>query len=582
MASDPLTSVPSAPEPSAPGSASRPTGAPALAKVATGIDGFDAITFGGLPKGRPSLVCGAAGCGKTLFATTFLVNGATRFDEPGVFMSFEERAEDLVANVASLGYDLDRLVAEGRLAIDHVRVERSEIEETGEYDLEGLFIRLGFAVDSIGAKRVVLDTIETLFAGFSDETVLRAELRRLFGWIKDRGLTAIITGERGDGQLTRQGMEEYVSDCVVLLDNRVEDQITTRRLRVVKYRGSAHGTNEYPFLIDADGISVLPVTSADLDYRIAEGVISTGIPGLDAMLEPGGFHRGTSILISGEAGTGKTMISSSMIDAACARGERCMAFVFEESGHQIARNARSIGLDLARHVESGLLRFEAARPSLYGLEMHLARMHRDIDRFEPSLVVIDPLSALRGPPAELQATMLRMIDMLKSRGITAVFTSLREDGEIDHDSAIGVSSLMDAWIKLLNVEANGERSRTLYVIKARGMRHSNQVREFTLSSEGVALIDAYIGPAGVLTGTARVVQEAAEAAAALRREQESHRRRRDAERRRQSLERQIDELRATLEAVEEEEAVLVSEDEMREAVLTGERRILAARRGGTK
>ncbi|WP_096486877.1 circadian clock protein KaiC [Methylorubrum populi] len=561
---------------------SPPTGAPALPKVATGIDGFDAITFGGLPKGRPSLVCGAAGCGKTLFATTFLVNGATRFDEPGVFMSFEERAEDLVANVASLGYDLDALVAQGKLAIDHVRVERSEIEETGEYDLEGLFIRLGFAVDSIGAKRVVLDTIETLFAGFSDETVLRAELRRLFGWIKDRGLTAIITGERGDGQLTRQGMEEYVSDCVVLLDNRVEDQITTRRLRVVKYRGSAHGTNEYPFLIDAEGISVLPVTSADLDYRIAEGVISTGIHGLDAMLEPGGFHRGTSILISGEAGTGKTMISSSMIDAACARGERCMAFVFEESGDQITRNARSIGLDLARHVESGLLRFEAARPSLYGLEMHLARMHRDIDRFAPSLVVIDPLSALRGPPAELQATMLRMIDLLKSRGITAVFTSLREDGEIDRDSAIGVSSLMDAWIKLLNVEANGERSRTLYVIKARGMRHSNQVREFTLSREGITLVDAYIGPAGVLTGTARVVQEAEEVAAALRREQENRRRQREAERRRQSLERQIEELRATLEAVEEEEAVLLNEDEMREALLASERRTLATRRGGTK
>ncbi|WP_407942969.1 circadian clock protein KaiC [Methylorubrum podarium] len=546
------------------------------------MDGFDAITFGGLPKGRPSLICGAAGCGKTLFATTFLVNGATRFGEPGVFMSFEERAEDLVANVASLGYDLDGLVAQGKLAIDHVRVERSEIEETGEYDLEGLFIRLGFAVDSIGAKRVVLDTIETLFAGFSDETVLRAELRRLFGWIKDRGLTAIITGERGDGQLTRQGMEEYVSDCVVLLDNRVEDQVTTRRLRVVKYRGSAHGTNEYPFLIDAEGISVLPVTSADLDYRIAEGVISTGIAGLDAMLEPGGFHRGTSILISGEAGTGKTMISSSMIDAACTRGERCMAFVFEESGQQIARNARSIGLHLARHVEAGLLRFEAARPSLYGLEMHLARMHRDIDRFQPSLVVIDPLSALRGPAVELQATMLRMIDMLKSRGITAVFTSLREDGEIDHEAAIGVSSLMDAWIKLLNVETNGERSRTLYVIKARGMRHSNQVREFTLSSEGIALIDAYIGPAGVLTGTARMVQEAEEAAAALRREQENRRRQREALRRRQSLERQIDELRATLEAVEEEEAVLLNEDAMREAALTSERYDRAARRGGTQ
>ena len=553
-----------------------------LPKVPTGIAGFDAITFGGLPRGRPSLVCGSAGCGKTLFATTFLVNGATRFGEPGVFMSFEERAEDLVANVASLGYDLDGLLAQGKLAIDHVRVERSEIEETGEYDLEGLFIRLGFAVDSIGAKRIVLDTIETLFTGFKDESVLRAELRRLFGWIKDRGLTAIITGERGDGQLTRQGLEEYVSDCVVLLDNRVEDQITTRRLRVVKYRGSAHGTNEYPFLIDADGISVLPVTSTDLDYAIPEGVVPTGIAGLDAMLDPGGFHRGSSILVSGEAGTGKTMITSSMIDAACLRGERCMAFVFEESGDQTCRNARSIGLDLARHVASGLLRFEAARPSLYGLEMHLARMHRDIDRFAPSLVVIDPLSALRGPAVELQATMLRMVDMLKSRGITALFTSLREDGELDANSSIGVSSLMDAWIRLLNIEANGERTRTLYVIKARGMRHSNQVREFVMSGDGIALIDAYIGPAGVLTGTARVVQEAEEVAAALRREQENRRRRREAARRRHSLERQIEELRATLEATEEEEAVLLNEDELRETMRASERDTLVARRGGVK
>ncbi|GJE74830.1 circadian clock protein KaiC [Methylorubrum suomiense] len=557
-----------------------PASRSALPKAATGIEGFDAVTFGGLPAGRPSLVCGAAGCGKTLFATTFLVNGATRYGEPGVFMSFEERAEDLVANVASLGYDLDGLIAGGQLAIDHVRVERSEIEETGEYDLEGLFIRLGFAVDSIGAKRIVLDTIETLFSGFTDEAVLRAELRRLFGWIKERGLTAIITGERGAGQLTRQGLEEYVSDCVVLLDNRVEDQITTRRLRVVKYRGSAHGTNEYPFLIDAEGISVLPVTSAELDYPVSEGVVATGIAGLDAMLGAGGFYRGSGILISGEAGTGKTMICASLIEAACARGERCMAFVFEESGEQIVRNARSIGLDLARHVESGLLRYEAARPSLFGLEMHLARMQRDIDRFRPDLVVVDPLSSLRGPDAELQATVLRMADLLKSRGITAVFTSLREDGELGRDGDIGVSSLMDAWIKLLNVEANGERSRTLYVIKARGMRHSNQVREFVMSENGLHLVDAYIGPAGVLTGTARVVREAEEAAQALRRQQENRRRQREAERRRRSLERQIDELRASLEAVGEEEAILLDEDERRETLLASERRDRAARRGG--
>ena len=556
--------------------------AKALAKARTGIPGFDDVTFGGLPVGRPSLICGAAGCGKTLFAVAFLVNGATRFDEPGVFMSFEERAEDLAANVASLGYDLEGLMAGGKIAIDHVRVERSEIEETGEYDLEGLFIRLGHAVDAIGAKRVVLDTIETLFAGLSDAAILRAELRRLFGWLKDRGLTTVITGERGDGGLTRQGLEEYVSDCVILLDNRVEDQITTRRLRVVKYRGSAHGTNEYPFLIDEDGISVLPVTSADLDYGVSGDIVPTGIAGLDAMLGPGGFFRGSSILISGVAGTGKTTISSYLVDAACARGERAMSFVFEEGGEQICRNARAVGLDLKRHVAGGLLRFEAARPTLYGLETHLARMHRDIERFRPDVVVIDPISALHGPATELQATLLRMVDMLKSRAITAVFTSLRGDGGFDERGDLGLSSLMDAWIKLRDVEADGERSRTLYVIKARGMSHSNQVREFQMSAAGVRLVDAYVGPAGVLTGTARVVQEAREQAEALRRSQESERRKRAVVRRRQGIERQIAELRASLEVAEEEEAVLLGEDETRETSLASERRTITQRRSAAE
>ncbi len=562
--------------------ASEPSGAVVLPKARTGIDGFDDVTLGGLPAGRPSLICGSAGCGKTLFGVTFLVKGATLFDEPGVFMSFEERIDDLVANVASLGYSLDDLVAEKKIAIDHVHVERSEIEETGEYDLEGLFIRLGYAVDQIGAKRVVLDTIETLFAGLTDASILRSELRRLFGWLKDRGLTTIITGERGEGQLTRQGLEEYVSDCVILLDNRVEDQITTRRLRVVKYRGSAHGTNEYPFLIDEGGISVLPVTSADLVYGVSDEVVSSGIAGLDAMLGPGGFFRGSSILVSGVAGTGKTTIAASMMDAACARGERCLSFVFEESGEQICRNARSVGLDLKRHVEAGLLRFEAARPSLYGLEMHLARMHRDIRQFGPSLVIIDPISALRGPAFEVHATLLRMVDMLKSRGITAVFTSLRTDGAFDVAGDLGLSSLMDAWIKLLDVDANGERTRTLYVIKARGMSHSNQVREFTVTSGGIRLIDAYIGPAGVLTGTARIVQEAEERAAELRRQQDHERRRRDVVRRRELIERQIADLHASLDVQADEERVLLAEDEAREIVSQGEQRAVTARRGAAE
>jgi len=550
-----------------------------LPKTPTGVMGFDEITEGGLPTGRPTLICGSAGCGKTLFAATFLVNGATQFNEPGVFMSFEERAEDLSANFSSLGYDVDGLIEAGRLAVDHVRVERSEIEESGDYDLEGLFVRIGFAVDSIGAKRLVLDTIESLFSGFTDTAILRAELRRLFEWIKDRGLTAVITGERGDGVLTRQGLEEYISDCVILLDNRVEDQIATRRLRVVKYRGSAHGTNEYPFLIDADGISVLPVTSSGLMRPVSNDIISTGIAGLDAMLRNGGFFRGSSILLSGVAGTGKTTISSSFVDAACRRGERCIFFVFEENDEEVCRNALSIGLDLQKWVDSGLLRFEAARPSLFGLEMHLARMHRDIDRFKPSVAVIDPISAFRGPESEVHATLLRMVDLLKSRGITGLFTSLRIASSNHEGTDQALSSLMDSWIKLLDIEANGERNRALYIIKSRGGSHSNQVREYRMTDHGVELIDAYVGPEGVLTGTARMAQEAREEAAAERRQREILLRQRELDRRRRSLERQIAELQAAMERELEEVNTLNEEDNAQAAVLATNRAAIAARRG---
>ncbi len=553
-----------------------------LPKAPTGIDGFDDVTLGGLPAGRPSLICGAAGSGKTLFAATFLVNGAVRYGEPGVFMSFEERAEDLAANVASLGYDLDRLVAEEKIAIDHVRVERSEIEESGEYDLEGLFVRLGFAVDSVGAKRVVLDTIETLFSGLSDTAVLRSELRRLFGWIKDRGLTAVITGERGDGQFTRQGLEEYVSDCVVLLDNRVQDQITTRRLRVVKYRGSAHGTNEYPFLIDDGGISVLPVTGAGLSHGVSDEIVSTGVPGLDAMFGPGGVYQGSSVMVSGVAGSGKTTLGAIFADAACRRGERVLFFVFEESAEQICRNARSVGLDLQAHMQAGLLRFEAARPSLFGLEMHLARMHRDIERFRPDAVVVDPISALRGPASEVHSTLLRMVDLLKGRNATALFTSLRNDDGILDERDRGLSSLMDCWIKLINVEVNGEINRSLYVIKARGMSHSNQVREYSIGATGIELIEPYIGPAGVLTGTARLTRVAEEKAAKLRRQQDVERKRREVARRRQTLERQVAEMREALQAEEDEAGTRLDEEASREAALDDDRTAVSSRRSAAE
>ncbi len=553
--------------------------APALAKSPTGISGLDELTLGGLPTGRPTLICGAAGCGKTLFGMSFLVSGATRFGDPGVFMSFEEPALDLAQNVASLGYDVDALVADGKLIIDHVRVERAEIEESGEYDLEGLFVRLAYAIDTVGAKRVVLDTLEALFSGFTDTTILRAELRRLFAWLKDKGVTAVITGERGDGQLTRYGIEEYISDCVILLDNRVIDQVTTRRLRVVKYRGSEHGTNEYPFLIDGRGISVMPITSAGLGHRISQEAVATGVADLDAMLGIGGYFRGSSVLISGLAGTGKSTFGAAFVDAACSRGERCLYFAFEESPDQIMRNMRSVGIDLSRHFDAGLLRFEAARPSLYGFEMHLARMNRDIEEFKPTVIVVDPISAFRGPDIEIHATLVRLADICKTRGITSLFTSLSSTGQQMNESERSVSSLMDTWISLDDVEANGERNRVLYLLKSRGMNHSKQLREYRLTDHGIELIEVYVGPDGVLTGSARQAQEAREREAERERLQNTERRRREVARKRLAVERQIAELRAAVDADEAEIATLIDQEDARENALGSDRLSMAKRRG---
>jgi circadian clock protein KaiC len=551
-----------------------------LAKAKTGITGLDEVTFGGLPAGRPTLVCGGPGCGKTLLATTFLVNGAVMFDEPGVFMSFEESGDDLIQNVASLTYDLGTLVEQKKIAIDFVRVERSEIEESGEYDLEGLFVRLDFAIKSVGAKRVVLDTLEVLFAGLGDTQILRAEIRRLFAWLKQRNLTAVITAEQGTGTFTRFGIEEYVSDCVMLLDNRVSNEITTRRLRIVKYRGSAHGTNEYPFLIDAQGVSVLPITSAGLSHSASDVVISSGIPGLNQMLGAGGFYSGTSILVSGTAGTGKTSLAAHFVEAVCARGERCLYFAFEESPAQIIRNMRSIGLDLQPRLDAGLLRFEAARPSLFGLEMHLARMYREIEEFAPAAAVLDPISALRGETGDVHSMLLRIIDLLKSRGVTAFLTNLLSVEGMDKSDA-GMSSLMDTWLSLVQLESNGERNRGIYVLKSRGMNHSNQIREYQLTSQGVKLVEAYLGSSGVLTGSARIAQEMVDAASVVRRVEENERKHRDIQRKRAALERQIAELRAELEAEEENARKSQQLDEELEKRRQDERRAMAIRRGGT-
>ena len=457
-----------------------------LKKTPSGISGLDEITDGGLPAGRPTLVCGGPGSGKTLVGLSFLVNGAREFGEPGVLMSFEETASDLASDVASLGFDLRGLTAEGKLFVDYVHVDRSQIEETGEYDLEALFVRLDHAVRSVGAKRVVLDTIESLFSGLSNETILRAELRRLLRWLKDRHLTTVITGERGKDSLTRQGLEEYVSDAVILLDHRVREEISTRRLRIVKYRGSFHGTNEYPFLIDTQGLSVLPVTSLKLDHAAPTERVSTGIAALDQMLGGRGFYQGSTVLLSGTAGTGKTTLAASFADAACRRGEQCAYFLLEESPQQMIRNMTSIGLDLRRWCERGLLHLLAERPSRFGLEAHLAAMYRAIDQLQPQTVVVDSVTDLLslGPDAEVRAMLVRLIDHLKTRGTTVLFSSLSpEEAELNGSHA-AVSSLMDAWILLTLHKAGGERRRQIAVLKARGMAHSSRVHDFTLTERG--------------------------------------------------------------------------------------------------
>jgi circadian clock protein KaiC len=520
-----------------------------LAKCPTGIQGLDEITGGGLPRGRPTLVCGGAGCGKTLLAAEFLMRGAVRFDEPGVLLAFEETEAELTANVASMGFDLAQLVRKKMIVLDYVHLERSEAHASGEYDLEGLFVRLDHAIDSIGAKRVVLDTLEVLFACLPNEAVLRAELRRLFRWLKDKGVTAVITAERGRESLTRHGLEEYVSDCVILLDHRIHDQVATRHLRVVKYRGALHGTNDFPFLIGSDGISVLPITSLALNHQASNERIATGIPRLDAMLGGRGFFRGSSILLTGTSGTGKSIISSNFSHTAARRGERVLYFSFEESPDQIIRNMQSIGLRLQPLVKRDLLRIHSARPSLYGLERHLTTMFKEIASFKPHVVIVDPITSLMdlGTPSEGKGMVTRLIDYLKANAITSLFTSLTQGGAVPQQTESTMASLMDAWLLLQDFEGNGERNRVLYVLKARGMAHSNQVREFLISDRGIDVVDAYIGPSGVLTGSARAAQNAREQAALLASQQEAARRKREIERNRTAIERQIHGLHADYE-----------------------------------
>lgn len=557
-----------------------PAGLPVVEKCPTGINGFDDVTFGGLPRGRTSLVCGGAGCGKTLLGMQFLVRGIIDYDEPGVFIAFEETADDLAQNVSSLGFDLNELVDQGKLAVDHIRVERSEIEESGEYNLDGLFMRLELAIQSVGARRVVIDTLETLFGGLDNYAVLRSELRRLFRWLKDQNVTAIVTAERGEGALTRHGLEEYVSDCVILLDHRVIDQISTRRIRVVKYRGSTHGTNEYPFLIDEDGLTVMPITSSALSHTTTEERVSSGVPRLDTMLGGEGYYRGSTILVSGTAGAGKSSLSAHFAHAACQRGERVVYFSMEESPEQIKRNMRSIGIDLHKYEKKNLLRFIAARPTTYGLETHLAIMLKAVREFQPTSVVVDPIGNLisAGNQEEAHLMVVRLIDYLKSHGITGFMTSLTGGGEAQEATEIAVSSIVDTWILVKNIEINGERNRGIYVLKSRGMNHSNQIREFVISSDGIDLVDVYVGADGVLTGTARLQQEVREREEQMLRRQDINQKQRELERKRIALDRQIDAMRAEFEAQELEIQRVIRQQEAVEGRLLTDREIIAARR----
>jgi circadian clock protein KaiC len=555
-------------------------GEKSLPKTPTGIAGLDEITGGGLPAGRPTLVCGAAGSGKTLLSLEFIIRGAIEFGEPGVFMAFEEKPAELTMNVTSLGFDLSKLQKEKMVKVDHVHIDRSEIEETGEYDLDGLFIRLGYAIDSIGAKRVVLDTIENLFSGLNNQAILRTELRRLFGWLKEKGVTAVITGEKGEGTLTRQGLEEYVSDCVILLDHRIENKISTRLLRIIKYRGSVHGTNEYPFLIDEDGISVLPVTSLLLENEVSIQRISSGIAALDKMLGGKGFFRGSSILVSGTAGTGKTSIASFFAHATCKRKERCIYFAFEESPQQIIRNMLSIGIDLKADVDKGFLQMHAARPTLHGLEMHLVDIHKKVKSFKPKSVVIDPITNLItvGSVSEVKSMLIRLIDFLQTEQITVMFTALSLNTIVNEQTDEGVSSLVDAWLSVRDIESNGERNRGLYIMKSRGMKHSNQVREFVITDDGLDLVDVYLGPEGILTGSARESQQLTEATSIVLKTHALNRKDIEIGRKRKVLEAKIASLKEEFESVQDELNKSYIEEDLKKEIVEKNRRQLVVSR----
>ncbi len=533
-----------------------------------------------MPRGRTTIVCGGPGCGKTMLGMEFLVRGIEEFGEPGVLLSFEETTEEITRNVASLGFDLEALVRKKKLFLDFLPVEPNDIQEAGDYDLEGLFIRLQLAVESVGAKRVVLDTLEALFSGFSDMAILRGEVRRLFRWLKERGLTAVVTAEQGEGTLTRHGLEEYVSDCVIFLDHRIQEQISTRRLRIVKYRGTSHSADEYPFLIDEAGLSVLPVTSVALNHKVSSERITTGIADLDVMLEGKGYYRGSSILVSGTAGSGKTTLACHFADSSCRREERCLLVGFEESTNQVFRNAATIGIDLNRWVKKGLLYPTAWRPTQNGMEMHLLRIHKLTDTLKPKAVILDPITNLIGSntQSDVRSMLMRLLDFLKERGITALFTSLTRGGTHLEATEEQVSSLIDTWILLRDLEQSGERNRCLYILKSRGMAHSNQLREFVISADGIKLLQPYVGAGQAFTGSARLNQEARDSAEALVRKQNIERKQSELRAKRRQLEARIADLKAEYQVEEKEMELLIRQTQDVDQNLERDVAVMAANR----
>jgi circadian clock protein KaiC len=556
-----------------------------LPKCKTGIEGLDTITNGGLPRGRTSLICGSSGSGKTLLAMEFLVRGlGLEVPEHGVFLAFEETVQELTQNFASVGFDLTDMTANNQIEVDHIHVDRSGLDPAGEFDLGGLFIRIDAAIIKVGATRVVLDSLETLFSGYSNQGILRLELRRLFSHLKDQGVTTVVTAEQGEGTLTRFGLEEYVADCVIFLDHKLHEQIATRRLRVVKYRGSAHGTNEYPFLIDERGLSIIPITSLSLSHDVSVERISSGVESLDAMMGGLGYYRGTSILVTGTAGSGKSTLSAHFIDAACRRNEKCLYFAFEESATQIMRNMKSVGIDLEAWVSKGLLRFRNTRSTVHGLEMHLVDMHKEIEKFNPQVVVADPISDLlvSARQAEVMSMLSRLIDYLKGRQITALFTDLTAVGGSLEKTEVGVSPLMDTWILVQIMEGSGERNRGLYILKSRGMDHSNQIREFILSGQGIALEKPYIGAGRVLTGSARVSQAALEKADALVLTEAMQRKEREIRRNQEKADAQIAAIKAEFEAERKELELAIRNEVTRKAILASDAEYMGDRREGSR